>query len=188
MLSEITDTAEFVWISAFDTKLRDVEPVLESMQVKCPKVSVQLVDLERVAGSRYLFLATYNALKSHRSKQPIARSLSMEILLYVAGDRQIGEALKKVGINPETRKIAGIAIGKPKEQVLESATALREILKKEESDDLLDKWDQERVRQVRLIFGIGDREIAALRRGKEDLSKVIERLAIERSAMLTIKK
>jgi hypothetical protein len=59
---------------------------------------------------------------------------------------------------------------------------------KAESDELLDKWNQERVKRVRSGFGIGDREIAALRRGNEDTSQIVERLAIERSAMLAIKK
>jgi KEOPS complex subunit Cgi121 len=188
LLFEIKDSADFVWISAFNTKPDGVERVLQSIQGKYPDVSIQLVDLDNVAGSRYLFLATYNALKSFRSKQPIARSLGMEILLYAAGKRQIGEALKNVGITSATRKIATIAVGKSRVQVLESAAALRDILKKEESDDLVDKWDQDRIRRVRCVFGIGDKEIEALRHKNEDAVKALEHLAIERSAMLAIKK
>jgi tRNA threonylcarbamoyladenosine modification (KEOPS) complex Cgi121 subunit len=183
-----TDTAEFVWITAFGTKPDKIEHVLESMRVNCPEATVQLIDLERVAGSRYLFLATYNALRSHRSKNPIARSLAMEILLYVAGEKQIGAALERVGITPETKKVAGIAVGNSKELVLECGASLSRLLMKAESDELLDKWNQERVKRVRSGFGIGDREIAALRRGNEDTSQIVERLAIERSAMLAIKK
>ena len=188
MLFEVKDLAEFVWISAFDTKPDGVERVLQLIQKKYPDVSIQLVDLENVAGSRYLFLATYNALKSFRSKQPIARSLSMEILLYVAGNRQIGEALKNVGVTPETRMVAAIAVSKSRVQVLESAAGLRVILKKEESDDLVDKWDQDRIKRVRKIFGIGDKEIRASRHENENAVKAIEHLAIERSAMLAIRK
>jgi KEOPS complex subunit Cgi121 len=185
---EIKDSADFVWISAFDTKPDGVERVLQSIQGKYPDVSVQLLDLDKVAGSRYLFLATYNALKSFRSKQPIARSLGMEILLYAAGNRQIGEALKNVGIAPETRKVAAIAVGKSRVQVLESAAALRDILKKEESDDLIDRWNQDRIKRVRSVFGIGEKEIKALRHKNENVVKALEHLAIERSAMLAIKK
>jgi len=188
LLFEIKDEAEFVWISAFDTNPHGVERVLQSIQGKYPDVSIQLVDLDNVAGSRYLFLATYNALKSFRSKQPIARSLRMEILLYAAGNRQIGEALKNVGITPETRKVAAIAVGKSRGQVLESAAGLSAILKKEESDDLVDRWDQDRIKRVRSVFGIGDKEIRALRHKNENVVKMLERLAIERSAVLAVKK
>jgi tRNA threonylcarbamoyladenosine modification (KEOPS) complex Cgi121 subunit len=188
LLFEIRDSAELVWISAFDTRPDDVERILQSIQGKCPDVSIQLVDLDRVPGSRFLFLATYNALKSFRSKQPIARSLAMEILLYAAGNSQIGEALKNVGITPETRKVAAIAVGKSKVQVLESAAALRDVLKREESDDLVDKWSQGRIRRVRSVFGIGDKEIRALRHRNENTAKAVEHLAIERSALLAIGK
>jgi len=188
LLFEIKDPKEYVWISAFDAKPEDVEHVLRSMHQKFPAVSVQLVDLEKVAGSRYLFLATVNALKSFRSKQPIARSLSMEILLYVAANRQIGEALKIVGVTTQTKNVAAIAENESKEQVLEAATTLRELLRIEESDVLLDKWNARRVGHVRSVLGIGDKEIRATLRKKEDSTKAIERLAIERSAMLAIKK
>ena len=171
MLFEIKDSAEFVWISAFDTKPDDVEGILQTIQRKYPDVSIQLVDLNKVAGSRYLFLATYNAVKSFRSKQPIAHSLGMEILLYVAGNRQISEALKNVGITPETRKVAAIAVGKSSVQVLEFAAAFRDILKKEESDDLVDKWDQDRINRVRSVFGIGDKEIKALHHKNENCAQ-----------------
>jgi tRNA threonylcarbamoyladenosine modification (KEOPS) complex Cgi121 subunit len=188
LLFEIKELGECVWISAFDIKPDGVEDVLRSMQEKFPDISVQLVDLDKVAGSRYLLLATVNALKSFRSKQPIARSLSMEILLYVAANRQIGEALKNVGVTAETRKVAAIVVSKSREQVLNPAGALREMLKKEESDQLVDKWDHERIEHVRSALGIGDKEIRATLRKNEDTAKAVERLAIERSAMLTIKK
>lgn len=188
MLFEIKDPEEYVWVSAFDVKPDDVELVLRSIQQKFPDVSVQLVDLDKVGGSRYLFLATFNALKSFRSGHPIARSLSMEILLYVAANRQIGEALKIAGVTAETRNVAAIAEGDSKSQVLEAAATLREMLKREGSDELLDKWDGKRVDHVRSVFGIGDKEIQATIRKKEDLTKAVERLAIERSALLAIKK
>ena len=188
MLFEIKELEEYVWISAFDIKPDGIEDVLRSMQEKFPDISVQLVDLDKVAGSRYLLLATFNALKSFRSKQPIARSLSMEILLYVAANRQIDEALKNVGVTAKTRKVAAIIVSKSREQVLNAAGALREILKKEESDQLVDEWDKERIEHVRSALGIGDKEIRATLRKNEDPAKAVERLAIERSAMLTIKK
>jgi tRNA threonylcarbamoyladenosine modification (KEOPS) complex Cgi121 subunit len=112
----------------------------------------------------------------------------MEILLYVAADRQIGEALKIVGVTPETSSVAAIAEGMAKEQVIEVASALRELLKMEESEELLDRWDRKRLDQVRSVFRIGDKEIGATLRTNEELVRAVERLAIERSALLAIKK
>lgn len=187
MLYDIKELAEYVWISAFDTK-PDAEQVLEAMQTKSPLVSVQLVDLEKVAGSRYLFLATLNAIKSFQSKQPIAKSLRMEILLYIAANRQIGKALMHVGVTAETKRVAAVGVGNSKNEVLDAAAALSELLRKEELDKLLDEWAPERIEEVRSIFGIGDKELRATIRKNEAKAKAVERLAIERSAMLTIRK
>ncbi len=187
MLYEIRELAAYVWISAFDAKPDGVEQVLSAMQGKFPDVSVQLLDLDMVAGSRYLFQAIFNALKSFRSK-PIARSLSMEILLYIAANRQIGEALKHVGVTADTRRVAAVAVSNSQDQVLAATAALCELMKKENQDELLDEWDSERIENVRSIFGIGDKELRATIRKDEKSARAVERLAIERSAILTIKK
>ncbi len=188
MLFEIRELGAHVWISAFSAKPDDVEQVLRAMQDRSPEISVQLVDLDRVAGSRYLFLAIFNAMKSFRSKQPITRSLGMEILVYVAANRQIGEALKRVGVTADTRRVAALAVGTSKVQVLGSAAALRELLKGQDHDKLVDEWNHERIQNIRSLFEIGDKELKAIVRKNEEMSKAVERLAIERSAMLTIKR
>lgn len=187
MLFDITELSEYVWISAFDAK-PDVEHILRAMQEKAPGVSVQLVDLDKVAGSRYLLLATFNALKSFQSKQPIARTLGMELLLYIAANRQIGEALRRVGVNPDTRRVAAVALGKSRDQVLNAATLLSELVNRENLDALVDEWNPERIRNVRSLLDIRDKELKATIRKEEPTPKALERLAIERSALLAIKK
>ncbi len=187
MLFEIKELAKHVWISAFDTK-PDVEQILGAMREKAPGVSVQLVDLDKVAGSRYLLLATYNALKSFQSKQPIARTLAMEMLLYIAANKQIGEALGQVGVNPDTRRVAAVVVSDSREQLLEAAGVLAELVMKESVDALVDEWSPKRVRNVRSLLDIGDKELKATIQKDETTYTALERLAIERSALLAIKK
>lgn len=188
MFFEISELAEYVWISAFEGGPDDIEQALRVMQEKFRDVSVQLVDLDRVAGSRYLLLATLNASKSFRSRQPITRSLGMEILLYIAASRQIGEALKHVGITAESRRTATVVVGSSRIRVSEAAAALRVFFAKEDVEGLLDKWDDKRIKSVRSNFGICDKELSAILRKHEGSVRAIERLVIERSAMLSVKK
>lgn len=188
MLFQIPEFASHVWISAFDTSPKDVDKVLNVAEEKFPGVCVQLVDLDQVAGSRYLFLAILNALKSFHSKQPISKTLGMEILLFVAANRQISEALKRVGVTSETRRIAGIVVAKSSKEVSEVGDLLVELLNQRSRDELIDVWPPERISNVRFAFDIGNKELKATIRKNEDLVKAIERLAIERSAMLTIRK
>lgn len=188
MFYEIKELETSVWISAFKIKQVNVEKVLQAVQQKAPDATVQLVDLESVPGSRYLLLATLNAIKSFRSKHAIARSLSMEMLLYIAANRQIGEALKSVGVTNATRRVAVVAVANTRTGVSDVVAALHALFKVEDSEKLVDEWNTKRLERVQGIFTIGDKELGAIRRKNEDQAKVVERLAIEKSAMLAIRR
>ena len=185
---EIEDTGNTVWISAFRANRLRLDELLAALKEKTPKVTVQLVDLEKVPGSRYLLLATYNALKSFGSKQPIARTLNMEILLYIAATRQIQDAVVRVGVTPHTEKAGVVLIGESADQLLKTAEALRELLKTDSMDELVDQWDLTRIENVRSNYRIGDKELKAAIRKNESVTSAIQRLVIERSATLSIKK
>jgi tRNA threonylcarbamoyladenosine modification (KEOPS) complex Cgi121 subunit len=188
LIFEIESAGNIVWISAFNAKPHDLDELLAALKKKTPEVTVQLVDLEKVAGSRYLLLATYNAVTSFESKHPIARTLSMEILLYIAATRQIQEAVIRVGVSPDTGKTGAVLVGKSMEQVLKGAEALRQLLKAESLDELVDRWDSTRVENVRSAYRIGEKEMKAAIRKNEPISGVVQRLLIERSAILSVKK
>ena len=188
MLFEIPELGRYVWISAFDDRPSDVTQILDDASKKFPGTCVQLVDLEKVAGSRFLFVATYNALKSFNSKHRISRSLAMEILLYVSANRQIAEALARVGVTSETEKIAALVVGSVAEEVSATGTFLGNAIKRANADRLLDEWSDARIRNVRASLDIRDKELNAILEEDEESVKGIERLAIERSALLAVKK
>ena len=187
MLSELPELGQYLWMSAFDTKPQSIEDLLRSAAEKYPDVSVQCVDLDRVPGSHYLLLATVNALKSYRSKQPIAKSLGMELLLYISGNKQINEALTRVGVTAETNRTAALAVGNSSNQVSATGDYLEQVLGQKGRDDLLDDWPRSRIENVRSGFEIGDKELKAIIRTKEPITSAIERLALERSAMLALR-
>jgi tRNA threonylcarbamoyladenosine modification (KEOPS) complex Cgi121 subunit len=188
LLFELTQFGRFVWISGFETKPKDVDMILRAAQERYPNTSLQLVDLDKVAGSRFLLLATFNALRSFDSKQPISRTLGMEILLYISGNRQISEAVKLVGVASATNRIAAVVVGASKEEVLSLGELLSQLLTQENRDEIIDLWSDERLNNVRSVYDVGQKELQATLRKGEDQRRAVERLAIERSAMLAIKK
>jgi len=175
-----------VWITAFrDT----VDPSqLAKFQAEHPDVTLQLFDLDRIAGSRHILLATFNAVKSYESKRRISRSLAMEILLFVAGTRQISEAVKRVGVSLQTLRTAALSLSPINDDQSKAVEYLTGIFKEKSDDSLLDKWTSQRKSTVLKTFGIGDKELKAARRSHERTERALERLAIERSAMLAIAK
>jgi len=175
------------WISAFNCKPQDPKELFRVIAEKCPNVSIQLVALDMVPGLRYLELATVNAIKSYHSKQPIAKTLSMELLLYISAEKQIVRALKRVGVTTQTRGVVGIAIGSSRD-VSEAVNFLSVMLGQDSEDRLLDEWPRQRIENVRSGFDIGDKELKAIIRPNETEAMAVERLAAERSAMLAAKK
>jgi len=135
-----------------------------------------------------MLLATFNAVKSYESKRRVSRSLGMEILLFVSGTRQIAEAIKRVGITPKTKRTAVIGVLPGNSDQSKLAAFLGEIFGGKDDDSLLDRWTALRKSKVVRTFGIGDKELKAVLRDGEAAEKAIERLAIERSAMLAIAK
>ena len=177
-----------LWISGFQTKPDDLDVIVRMVQEKYPNVSAQFVDLDKVPGSRYLSLATLNALRSFHSNQPISRTLGMEILLFVSASRQITEAIRLVGISSDTKRIAAVLIGRTEEEISGAADLLSQILNQRSDDGLIDHWSAERVHNVTSLFGIGSKELRATLRKNETKTQAVERLAIERSALLTVRK
>lgn len=188
MFFPIPDLDLQVWVSAYTTKPDDFDSILRTVREKYPAVSLQFVDLDRVPGSRYLFVATLNALKSFHSKQSISKTLNMEILLYVSANRQIAEAIRLVGISSDTKRIAALAVGKTNEELSGAATLLNRELDQANSDALIDDWTTARMENVLSLFRIESRELNATIRKEESESQAVERLAMERSALLTVKK
>lgn len=175
-----------VWISAYHGSVNPAQ--LTSVQAQFPNITVQLFDLDRIAGSRHMLLATFNALKSYESRRRISRSLGMEVLLFISGTRQISEAIKRVGITPKTARTAVLSVLPEATDELKVVDSLGGIFREKDDDSLLDKWTSLRKSKVVRTFGIGDKELKAALREGEVIEKAIERLAIERSAMLTIAK
>ncbi|HUK28536.1 MAG TPA: KEOPS complex subunit Cgi121 [Candidatus Acidoferrales bacterium] len=188
MLFEITELGKHVAVYGFNGKPRNIDDALRSVSEKFPDVCVQFVDLDKVAGSRCLLVATYNALKSFNSKHPISKSLGMEILLYASGSRQIVESLERAGVNSKTERIAVIAVGSSADDVTAIEAYLADVMGRKSVDTLLDEWSNTRIQNVRTVLDIRDDELNATLRQEEEPIRGIERLAIERSALLAAKK
>jgi tRNA threonylcarbamoyladenosine modification (KEOPS) complex Cgi121 subunit len=176
-----------LWVSAFEGQV-DAAHVLKEAQEKLQGTTIQLFDLDKVAGSRHMLLATFNALSSYNSNRRISHSLAMEILLFVSGTGQIVEAIKRVGISPKTSRTAALALVFSDVEAQRVENFLVDAFRKKADDTLLDSWTKQRRASVQGVYGISNKELGAATRENEKVERAIERLAIERSAMLAIAK
>jgi hypothetical protein len=61
-----------------------------------PRRNVQVISPEHVKGSKHLICCILRTIKAFREKRNIAHSMQMELLLHLAGTRQIDLALEKM--------------------------------------------------------------------------------------------
>ena len=96
----------YIGIKAIKLKLnnRSIEDILElahKIQMSFPDSVIQFFNDEYVLNQKHLVNACYYFIKSFSSNRNIASSKNIELLLYLAGNRQIKFSLKFFGIKEE---------------------------------------------------------------------------------------
>ncbi len=71
---------------------------------------IQALDADKLAGEEHIRFAVEKAINSFKTGRNIASDLSMEIMLYAAGTRQISKAMRS-GVHKGQNSIVLVAIG-----------------------------------------------------------------------------
>lgn len=131
----------------------------------------QFFDADFVLGKEHILWAYEHARRAFETNKNISKSMAMEILVYVSGEPQIANALKKVGIKSGCERIALVV-----DENLDVEDLISHLnLKK--ADDVL-KCTKAKLEN----FGIGEQEISAVDKDK------IKDLILERVAMVDVRK
>ena len=154
-------------------------------------------DAEAVAGIIHLKACIRFAIKAFKDKTNIAKNLNAEIMLYLSGNRQISKAFPKVGITSSTKKLLML-------QIVNFSNDLKEIKQfnfKSFFDKLgieiqdykinVDEIAVDNIDKVLKNLEISDEVIHRFTQSKSISSTdyaIIEKLAIEKSALLNLKK
>ena len=72
---------------------------------------VQLLDARLVCGRDHLVSAAEHAERAMREHTNVARSLAVEFVVYASGERQIADALAKMGVRDDTTQFAVVVFG-----------------------------------------------------------------------------
>ena len=143
-------------------------------------VSITLVNPKILATKIHGILAAKYAIKSFKYKLNVSRRLDLEILVYIAANRQIKEAIRLAG--PEDRFSFTVFIAVSKDT--KSLNKVLEIFLKEERGTLNDsilRITKEKFHYIRNVFSIRDEELrVTLAKDEEEaLTKcVLTRLTI----------
>ena len=132
---------------------------------------VQAVDARYVAGDRHLTRAVELAQRAIEADATIADDPAMELLLYVAGTRQITEALT-LGVGEGEQPIVVVVVGGDEEAAASTVANLIDVGEPSDSPD---------VERIAEWF-----DITTAERGATDAS--LEALVVERVCLLTLER
>jgi KEOPS complex subunit Cgi121 len=161
------------------------DSLLERLRNVSTDLDVQMVDLDKVAGMKHLYFAVLNAVHAFERGTNISRSLAMEFLLYVSAQKQISEAIKVMGVGQQTRNVVIVAVGENEHSVAEFAETLPVFVGVESDEGLPDRWDHEKVSKLLSLFKISDKELDAMQGKKASREQTIQKLILERMALLS---
>lgn len=185
MLRYIREFKRHVAIAGFrDVKIRNIEEFFRAVHREKPSnVDIQFFDATLVATLQHLYFAALNALTAFENKRNISNSLTMETLLYASAQHQIKNAMKLLGISPNSREIAVLVIGEDGEAVNSALKTASKLVAAERDDGVLDLTDS-KAKTIKEIFGISDTEIKTVTKRTVLEKEALVNLVIERMALL----
>src|SRR5713101_9678386 len=187
LLIEEIDNYYLLSLAFSDARISDPEQTLKQLRSINKRSEVQLVKADLIAGAEHLKFAARNALSSFKGPRRRSKSLAVELLLYISCQRQIAKAIKILGVDSEDSRIALVALSDSKDAMQELDRRARLIVDGEEDDNLIEIGSKQKMAQLQRSYGVTSNEMEATRFERETDSSLLQRLIIERSALLDIR-
>ncbi len=168
------------------SKVENPRVLLSNLRHSFPRVRIQLMRADRIAGTEHLTLASANALRAFNQGQAHSRSLEMEILLYASCQRQISKAIEMLGLTPLTREVAVVALSESPTILNTLPSDLESMIGGELDPSVLEVGTKQKLSGLRRVFDITKRELQATLLPNEKEEEAVKRLVIERSALLAL--
>lgn len=147
-------------------------------------LEIQFVDPRKILGSNHIYFATLNALKAFKNKKNISKSLSIEILLYISGQKQIEAAIRLFGLQKKNRNLILVAVGEKKEDLKRLEQNVKKSLNVELDNSIIESYSKKKYDNIKRVFNISTLEIETVKRKSDDSKDVLEKLIVERMAFL----
>jgi len=163
------------------------ELLLDSVRQEFPKLDIQLFRADRIAGKEHLTFAASSAIRAFRQHQERARTLAVELLLYASCQSQITKAIQRLGVRPQTREIvfAALAIDVSADRL---AKQVVRKLQADSNDDVIQIRSANKTMELVRAYEITEREIESAPLTGETENSALQRLIIEKGALLAVEK
>ena len=94
-------------------RVEDTGQTLASISQVAEKngIEIQVFDATKIIGMEHLEVATEKAQRAFSEDRNLSNTLATEILLYASAERQISEAIRKLGIKDGAEELAVVILG-----------------------------------------------------------------------------
>jgi KEOPS complex subunit Cgi121 len=167
-----------------NVKISDVDKFLILVKEQTENACVQFFDAKLVAGWQHLYFAALNAVTAFKNKLNISNNLSIEILLYASAQRQITEAVKLIGIHPNSREVVVVIVADTRMEASSLLSIISALLTGSILDDGLLELSDDKVEGIRRLFEISDIELEAKLEKEDGEKEALMDLVIEHVALL----
>ena len=162
--------------------------LLRELRLGFPGCEIQLFRADRVAGKEHLLFAAIEAIRAFRQHRERARTLAVELLLYVSCQRQISKAIQLLGVGPRTADVVFAAITNDETDPQALGRKAASAFSAQEDDRVVEIISRKKSRELMRAYKVSATEIEAAKQPDEDGTSVLKRLVIERSALLAVEK
>jgi len=152
----------------------EVIQTLLSVDSKYGTVS-QAFDADRIAGKNHLLHGVALCLLSEERGERFAKDSRLNLLCWVAAERQIEVAIKKVGVSSTTKNLAIVIMGRDENLITSAVEETRKLLV--DRDETVLHVSDEKARRIMKVFSLPP--IA---------EKEIEKFVLEKIALLELAK
>lgn len=185
MIRKLEGFNKYIAISGFrNVKIKNVNKFFTTVKEKTGNACVQFFDAKLVASWQHLYFAALNAVNAFKNRLNISNNLSIEILLYASAQRQIREAVKLIGINPHSRKVAVVIVADTRSGASSLLGMVSALLKGGIRDDGVLQLTDDKVEGIKRLFEISDIELKAKVEKEDGEKEALMDLVIEHVALL----
>jgi len=145
--------------------------------------AAQFFDAARAAGWRHVLLGFVNAVAAFRSGRNISRELTVETLLRMSAQSQIGLALKRVGVSSTTKSLGVILVASSENELDGAVRTMLSHWGVSETEER-EPPSEEELRNLIHLYSVTDAELEAMQ--AEDNWRALVNAILERVAVVDL--
>jgi len=184
LIEKLEGFDQYLTVAGFkDVKIDNADQFFRDIREKTRNACVQFFDATLIAGREHLRFAALNSLNAFKNKLNISSSLAMETLLYASAQNQINDAIKMLGIKPNSRQIAVLVMAEAQDKASRILEIVSKLLPGKRDDSVVELSD-EKAEGLKKLFRISDLELEAKTEREGAQKEALLDLVIEHMALL----